>query len=341
MPKQSSNFKIYIDLPLSIGLNTVAAITNAFDVKLVPAKQNTNPANYSSQNENGLVIVDLSKLSAHGLNIQSFSDRIPAQQRSNYLLTNINGCVYKNESQYAKQLGFAGLVADLDPRNKDSGIKILCQWIAQTLGISEVSSSRLEAYLKTVPIPAAHEPPRSLIQRFAGQSPEALAALMENELDIRNRSYRLKVYPDCFLGNEAVQWLTNKFKLSADNAIAVGSGMAELGLVFHAAHEQAFGDKENFYALNVSAAADKCPLGDVIDLLKSPKGAQVEERSYLGKNYSQCFVGSQVVDLLTKHWSLNRKDATVVLHRLERLQILQHVTQERAFIDGNFFYRFK
>jgi Domain found in Dishevelled, Egl-10, and Pleckstrin (DEP) len=341
MAKQPSNLKIYIDLPLSIGLSTVAAITNAFDVKLVPAKQNTNPATYSAQNADGLVIVDLCKLSAHGLNIRSLAERTPAPQRKKYLLTNLTGCVNKSESQYAKQLGFADLVSDLDPRNSASGIKVLNQWIERELEISEISSNRLDTYLKTVPIPSAQEPSRSLIQRCTGQSPEALSLLMDDELDIRNRSYRLKVYPNCFLGNEAVQWLMHKFKLSADKAVAVGGAMTEIGLIFHAAYEQAFDDKDNYYGLNVSAAADKCALSDIVDLLKSPKGAQVKERTHLGTNYSKCFVGSQVVDLLTEHWSLNRKDAAVVLHRLERLQIFEHVTQERPFIDGNYFYRFR
>jgi Domain found in Dishevelled, Egl-10, and Pleckstrin (DEP) len=71
------------------------------------------------------------------------------------------------------------------------------------------------------------------------------------------------------------------------------------------------------------------------------KGVEVSDRSYLGKTFEQCFIGSEAVDHIVKKWSIDRLDAWVALHRLEQLGFFEHVTKEHGFVDGNFFYRFK
>jgi hypothetical protein len=96
-----------------------------------------------------------------------------------------------------------------------------------------------------------------------------------------------------------------------------------------------------FFRFSTSKSVDALPIQQVLHGLTVAKGVDVADRSYLGKTYEQCFIGSEAIDHLVNKWSLDRLDAWVAMHRFEQLGLLEHVTQENGFVDGNFFYRFK
>lgn len=54
----------------------------------------------------------------------------------------------------------------------------------------------------------------------------------------------------------------------------------------------------------------------------------------------RCWIGAEAVTNLCARHGLTRHAAWVVLHRLMRLSLVEHVTHDRPFIDGTFFYRF-
>jgi hypothetical protein len=58
------------------------------------------------------------------------------------------------------------------------------------------------------------------------------------------------------------------------------------------------------------------------------------------ETYPRCWIGAEAVTNLCARHGLTRHAAWVVLHRLMRLSLVEHVTHDRPFIDGTFFYRF-
>ena len=79
-----------------------------------------------------------------------------------------------------------------------------------------------------------------------------LAAEMrsENGVEVKTRRHKLKLYQRCFLGNEAVTWLSEKTKLSRKDTIKLGQKMMEKGFFHNVMEEQQFKDEELFYRFN-------------------------------------------------------------------------------------------
>jgi hypothetical protein len=261
--------------------------------------------------------------------------------RGRIFLTNINGMVNQSDLNLAQVLGFGNLVGDVDPRQLTGSVKVFTDWVCGTLKLSANSLNRLPTYLKTVPISSAKESTREMIQRVTRNSAEALIDAMQKGVDISDRTYRLKKYRQCFLSSDATAWLSKQYILSETQSIATGIALQELGLLYHVAHEQAFANEDFFFRLSTSKSVDGLPMQQVLHGLTVAKGVDVTDRSYLGKTYEQCLIGSEAIDHLERKWSLDRLDAWVAMHRFEQLGLLEHVTQEHGFVDGNFFYRFK
>ena len=81
---------------------------------------------------------------------------------------------------------------------------------------------------------------------------EALARLVErmrapSGVEICDRRHRLRVYPRCFVGADAVAWLVRNEGLRHDQAIAVGELLVERNLLHHVLDEHTFHDDALFY----------------------------------------------------------------------------------------------
>ncbi|ESA34933.1 pleckstrin g-protein interacting- domain-containing protein [Leptolyngbya sp. Heron Island J] len=88
-------------------------------------------------------------------------------------------------------------------------------------------------------------------------TPEALEQLVTQMrsssagISIKDRRYKLKVYPKCFIGNEAVDWLINNANLTPHEAIRVGQRMLERHIIHHVLDEQDFENNHFFYRFYV------------------------------------------------------------------------------------------
>lgn len=69
-------------------------------------------------------------------------------------------------------------------------------------------------------------------------------------VEIKTRRHKLKLYQRCFLGNEAVDWMTKNAKVSREEAINLGQKMIDRGIFHHVLDEHKFEDKELFYRFN-------------------------------------------------------------------------------------------
>lgn len=90
---------------------------------------------------------------------------------------------------------------------------------------------------------------KNKLNRF---SVRQLAQEMRSEqgVEIKTRRHKLKLYQRCFVGNEAVDWITKKTKLSREDAIVIGQKMIDKGIFHHVLDEHQFEDEELFYRFN-------------------------------------------------------------------------------------------
>lgn len=69
----------------------------------------------------------------------------------------------------------------------------------------------------------------------------------EKGVEIKTRRHKLKLYQRCFLGNEAVDWIVQRVKLSRQDAVTLGQKMLEKGILHHVLDEHQFKDEGLFY----------------------------------------------------------------------------------------------
>jgi hypothetical protein len=348
---------LYSDLPAGISQSTLTAMANALGIELLAFDKGLYKSlsslgqkfeTLSADKKRPLFVFDIDQLRLRGLSIVKLSQLIDSPElKRQIFLCQTQGYVSSGTRQLIKSLGFAELVADFDPRDlsggdhaggdKAGGLKVLIDWIGAQTPIAAGRLGRLPAFLKTVSLIGNHESPRALVQRLCGHRAELLVNDLIKHVETKDRSYRLKNYDHCFLGKEACTHLQTKFRLVESQALAVGKALQTLGLLYHVAHEQPFANEAFFYRFATSSGADKISAAEVWSTLASH--IDIADRQYLGKEYPMCFIGSQAVAHLATQWSITREDAWIVLHRFEKLRLIEHVTQEHGFIDGNFFYR--
>ncbi|MEQ8972743.1 MAG: hypothetical protein RIE73_20385 [Coleofasciculus sp. C1-SOL-03] len=78
---------------------------------------------------------------------------------------------------------------------------------------------------------------------------EALVAAMRGAdgVEIKDRRYRGNLYPHCFIGAEAVEWLAQRIQGSRQEAICIGQMLIDSGIIHHAIDDYPFQDDYSFY----------------------------------------------------------------------------------------------
>ena len=66
-------------------------------------------------------------------------------------------------------------------------------------------------------------------------------------VEVASRRYLLSLYPKCFTGREAVDWLAKHCRLSRPMALKAGERMIATGLIHHVTDGHRFEDAELFY----------------------------------------------------------------------------------------------
>ena len=183
---------------------------------------------------------------------------------------------------------------------------------------------------------------------------EALVEKMqENEgVEITNRRFRLNVYPDCFVGSEAVDWLVQTQNYSRSEAVRLGQQLLERGFLQHVSDDIPFRDDYFFYQFRgelglkdaskteLQAKLEKIDLGSLVKKMREPNGLEIKDRRFRLQVYVDCFVGSEAVDWMTQTQNLTRLEAVALGQLLVDRKIIHHVVDEQAFRDEYFFYRF-
>lgn len=191
---------------------------------------------------------------------------------------------------------------------------------------------------------------------------------------IRDRYYRLRIYPQVFVGQEIVKWFVRQFNLPHAAAIRLGQRFLDEGLAHHVTDEHQFEDRFLFYrffvdeeqtataspngnaaatpAIEVAAAptaAEPALLKieneediDIVQLALDMRDAQnlLGNRRYMLRIYPRSFVGHEAIDWLVEHLGVSRGQALRLGQRLLDAGLIRHVTEDHQFEDRYLFYEF-
>lgn len=83
---------------------------------------------------------------------------------------------------------------------------------------------------------------------------DAIAAAMRGPegVPVKDRRFQFKVFPDVFLGSDAVEWLMVHERATREEAILMGQLMLEMGIINSALNENKFQDEPLFYRFSAA-----------------------------------------------------------------------------------------
>ncbi|MEZ5653044.1 MAG: hypothetical protein R3E87_21125 [Burkholderiaceae bacterium] len=81
-------------------------------------------------------------------------------------------------------------------------------------------------------------------------------------------------------------------------------------------------------------------LDGLLRLLTGPAGVPLRDRYHNLRRYSACFEGTELVDVLVRHYGISRKQAQRLGRRLLAHDRIRHVVGEHDFVDEPLFYVF-
>lgn len=175
-----------------------------------------------------------------------------------------------------------------------------------------------------------------------GQAPEVLAEMMAQAGGVasQDRTYRMKKYPNCFLGAEANAWLSNTLGVSANQAIEVGELLRTMGYFYHVVKQQPFLNGNFFYRFSLPSQVTR--LVDIDRIIEEGhllRGFDIQDRKWHGMAFPKTFIGNEAAKWLATFYGLGMQKALLAGQTLQNLFIFRHVSDEHEFIDGDFFYR--
>ncbi len=78
----------------------------------------------------------------------------------------------------------------------------------------------------------------------------------------------------------------------------------------------------------------------ILDELRSGNGVRVEDRSWRGKSFRECFVASEAVERVVHRLGVSAETAVFAGRALQGMGLIHHVAREQTFADENLFFRF-
>ena len=249
---------------------------------------------------------------------------------------------------YLKHHGALGAFGALSvQRTKESLLPVL----ACVLGMqsADLAESDVEPYLKVLgqeqDLRTVLDPAHAALAKLPGRG-LSLRELVESlkgpkGFDVRDRSYRLKSYPECLVANEGVNVLQALTESSRGSAVALGQALQHAGFLHHVTGDHLFADEQLFFRFTPPTEnVDRADLVSLVAAFAGTEGVGRAERTHLGRRYPDCFVGRDAADWLRKNAKLNRCEALRVGQSLLDLRVFRHVTNDHPFADWDYFYRF-
>jgi Domain found in Dishevelled, Egl-10, and Pleckstrin (DEP) len=289
-----------------------------------------------------VALLDLGSLPSAFKHVLDLAAKLPVAARSRVILfRHEQGPVWPSDQAWVRDLGFAGLFAEVDTAAMLTEGAALPALLAKLAGCQPMSAAKLAQFFAAMLAKPDPLTLRGLIRAQCNRDAESLAQVMSSGVKSVDRSYRLSSYPACFLGTEGVQWLRSQYSCSKEIATQLGQALLQLGLIHHVVHEHGFENAEFFYRLDATASASQVNLGRLLRDLRAPDGLAIADRSYLGTVYPACWIAKDAVSWLSKKLRVPRYEAESLFNRLLSYGLIEHVTQEHRVKDANLFFRFR
>lgn len=287
-------------------------------------------------------LLDLRSLPQAARHVLHLSEQLPLEIKKRVvLLRHDQGAMWPIDRLWIQELGFAQMLAEVDASAMLAAPEHLPALLAQWTGQAALSAQQLGGHFSAMNLRPDPASSRGLIRQHTAMSAESLTQALMAHVKSIDRTHRFKTYNACFLGDEATQWLSQHFRSSSRVAVQLGQALLQLGLVHHVMHEHEFENQAFFYRADATQTGTHVHLGKLFIELTSPQGLMVQDRSYHGTSYSQCWVGAEAVDWLHIKKKLPRHEAENLLNRLLSFGLIEHVLQAHRVKDGNYFYRFR
>ncbi|HAC64072.1 MAG TPA: mechanosensitive ion channel protein MscS, partial [Cyanothece sp. UBA12306] len=158
--------------------------------------------------------------------------------------SDLNYAIEKNFERYGITIPFP----QRDLHLKSSDFKQLIQEISNSTEISDSEPSEKLPEVSEFTIDSDNDLD-PLEDRLTYADIKTLVKEMRSSrgLSIQDRRYRLNIYPDCFVGSEAVNWLVQHHDYSREEAVELGQILVERGIIHHVLDQHTFKDSYLFY----------------------------------------------------------------------------------------------
>lgn len=299
------------------------------------------------------VVADVPFLESQGLSAAMFSARVAQSLphvRVFVRLPSRTG-ITRSERTWASGAGIASLLPGGSASAVKNSLAPVVARIVSALDVEALDGVPLEAAVNRL-VKSGAEPRPGIVKDIYG-----LAWRLEREgVDVAatfealcgapglvaERRYRGKVYPECFVASSAIDFMESRLGMSRATALAMGAFLWRTGRIHHVLREASFDDGFFFFRIGATPrVTGEIDLAEVQAAMRARDGVQITDRTYMGKAYPHCFVGSEAVEWLRRRYRLTMGEAEAVGQGLLELGELHHVLDEHGFVGEGYFYRFR
>ena len=166
----------------------------------------------------------------------------------------------------------------------------------------------------------------------------------EGGLEVRDRTWRARTWPQCFVGADAVTWIGRTQGVGRRRAVQLGRRLAAFGLIQHVAGEHDFEDRNLFYRLVSpvdAAVAIAAPLPpDLATSLRGPGGVPAGDHPRGIALHRRCASGRAITAWMMARYRVPHAVALQWGGQLMRMGRLRHVLDDQPFRDDRSLYRY-
>ena len=298
------------------------------------------------------VIADASVLASHALGAAAFASRLSQglpHVRAFVRLTSRTG-IARSERAWASRVGIASLLPGSTTTAWKKSLAPVIERVVTALGSESFDADAIGMAVNGLMKSGAEPRPGPVreiydlanrLERDGVDGAEVFEALRSERGLVADRRYRGKIYPECFVASEAIDFMASRFSMKRETALATGMFLWGTGRIHHVLRDASFGDGYFFFRIGGTPHAAGIDLGEVQSAMRARDGVQVADRVYMGKTYGRCFVGSEAVDWLRHRYRLTQGEAESTGQSLLELGELHHVLDEHGFVSEGYYYRFR
>jgi hypothetical protein len=299
------------------------------------------------------IVADVASLETQGVTPAAFAQRLRQARNGIEVFARLpsRSGIAPHEREWASQAGLASLLPGSSVAAWQESLAPVIERVVSSLGVAKVDAAALEAAVNRL-VKAGAEPRPGVVKdtyanawRLETEGVNATATLEELQGAsglVADRRYRGKLYRDCFVASEAIEWMVANLGMKRSAALAAGTFLWRTGRIHHVLRDAPFDDGLFFFRFGLPrAASSQLDLAAIERTMRSPVGVEIADRAYLGTTYPRTFVGSEAVEWLMQRHRLSRGAAEDVGQSLVDLGLLHHVVDQHGFVDEAFFYRFR